>query len=60
MAYQIEYSPEAEEHLRVLSAPQRATVFDGIEEQPTKRIIVLAVGVKRGNRVLIGGQEIDL
>ncbi|HVC95253.1 MAG TPA: hypothetical protein VND64_16275 [Pirellulales bacterium] len=33
MVYQIQYSPASEEHLRVLSARQRATVFDTVEEQ---------------------------
>jgi mRNA-degrading endonuclease RelE of RelBE toxin-antitoxin system len=31
--YQIEYSPAAETHLRLLTAQQRATVFDTIDEQ---------------------------
>lgn len=33
MAYRVEYSPDAEEHLRALSARQRATVFDAVDEQ---------------------------
>ena len=33
MPYRIEYSPEAEEHLRFLTARQRATVLDGVDEQ---------------------------
>jgi mRNA-degrading endonuclease RelE of RelBE toxin-antitoxin system len=31
--YRIEYSPEAEEHLRFLTARQRATVLDSVDEQ---------------------------
>ena len=33
MAYRIEYSPAAEEHLRALTAGQRTTIFDGVDEQ---------------------------
>lgn len=33
MAYRIEYSPGTERHLRVLSARQRAIVFDTVEQQ---------------------------
>ena len=33
LPYRIEYSPEAEEHLRLLTARQRATVLDGVDEQ---------------------------
>jgi mRNA-degrading endonuclease RelE of RelBE toxin-antitoxin system len=35
MPYRIEYSPEAEEHLRTLTARQRAIVLDTVEEQLT-------------------------
>ena len=35
MPYRIEYSPEAEEHLRFLTARQRATVLDSVDEQLT-------------------------
>ena len=31
--YEIEYSPEAERHLRALTARQRATVVDTVDEQ---------------------------
>jgi mRNA-degrading endonuclease RelE of RelBE toxin-antitoxin system len=31
--HRIEYSPASEEHLRALTARQRATVFDGVDEQ---------------------------
>ncbi len=31
--YRIEYSPEAEEHLRFLTARQRTTVLDGVDER---------------------------
>ena len=33
MAYRITYSPAAEEHLRALTARQRATLFDTVDEQ---------------------------
>lgn len=33
MPYRIEYSPETEKHLRLLTARQRATVLDGVDEQ---------------------------
>ena len=33
MAYRIEYSPATDEHLRVLTARQRAIVFDAVDDQ---------------------------
>ena len=33
MKYRIEYSPETEEHLRVLTAREQSTVLDSVEEQ---------------------------
>jgi len=33
LAYRIDYSPAIDEHLRVLTARQRAVVFDGVDEQ---------------------------
>ncbi len=33
MVYRIQYSPDAEEHLRHLTARQRATVLDNVDEQ---------------------------
>jgi len=33
LAYRIDYSPTTDEHLRVLTARQRAMVFDGVDEQ---------------------------
>lgn len=33
MAYEIEYSPESEEHLAVLTARQRSTIFDTVDDQ---------------------------
>ena len=33
MAYQIEYSPDTEEHLRALTARQRSMVFDAVDRQ---------------------------
>ena len=99
MAYRIVYSPASEDHLRSLTARQRATIFDGvdqqlahqpavetrnrkpmrpnpvapwelrignlrvyydIEEEAEKVVTVLAVGIKNGNRVIIGGEEVEL
>ena len=33
MAYHIDYSPDAEDHLRELSARQRSIVLDGVDAQ---------------------------
>jgi mRNA-degrading endonuclease RelE of RelBE toxin-antitoxin system len=33
LAYRIDYSPATDEHLRVLTARQRAMVFDSVDEQ---------------------------
>ena len=35
MPYRIDYSPEAEDHLRALAAYHRATVLDVVDEQLT-------------------------
>lgn len=35
MPYRIEYSPDAEDHLRRLTARQRTTVLDSVDEQLT-------------------------
>jgi mRNA-degrading endonuclease RelE of RelBE toxin-antitoxin system len=41
MAYRIEYSPDAEEHLQVLPVWQRKIILDGVDKQlyhhPTKQ-----------------------
>jgi mRNA-degrading endonuclease RelE of RelBE toxin-antitoxin system len=103
--YQIDYSPEAEGHLRALTARQRAIVLDTIDEKladqpgvetrnrkpmrpnpiapwelridnlrvyydiqethevdelPKPRVLILAVGIKDHNRLMIGGKEIEL
>ena len=99
MPYIIDYSPEAEDHLRWLTTRQQRTVVDNVErrllheptvetknrkpmrpnpvapwelrlgtlrvyydveEQPEQRVIIVAVGVKEGNRVRIGGKVIEL
>ena len=99
MPFRIDYSPDAEDHLRALTARQRAVVVDGVDQQlahephvptrnrkpmrtnplapwelrmgklrvyydieraPRRRVVVRAVGVKRGASVRIGGQEIRL
>ena len=33
MPYRVEYSPEAEDHLRALTARQRTTVLDAVDER---------------------------
>jgi len=97
--YRIEYSPDAEDHLRALTARQQATVLDKVDEQlihqpavetrnrkptrpnplapwelrigelrvyydiedaPNPVVYIRAIGIKQRNRVLIGGEEIEL
>ena len=99
MPYRLDYSPAAEDHLRGLTARQRATVLDAIvrqlvhqptvetrnrkrmlpnpvatwelrlgtlrvyyevEDQPEPTVYINAVGVKMRDRILIGGEEVDL
>jgi len=99
LAFEIEYSPDAEDHLRALKARQRSTVLDEVDIQlthqpdietrnrkpmrpnpvapwelrvgdlrvyydiayePAKRVLVRAVGIKTGNTVRIGGEEMKL
>lgn len=35
MRYRVEYSPDAQDHLRALPAHERATVLDGVERRLT-------------------------
>lgn len=37
MPYRVEYSPDAEEHLRALSARQQRTIFDMVDRQLVHR-----------------------
>ncbi len=99
MAFAIEYSPDAEDHLRKLTAQQRTIILDSVDEQlmyqpdletrnrkpmrpnpvapwelrvgnlriyydfsiePKKMVYVRAIGIKVGNIVRIGGEEIKL
>jgi mRNA-degrading endonuclease RelE of RelBE toxin-antitoxin system len=99
MLYAIEYSPEADDHLKALTARQRAIVFDAVDEQlayeptvetrnrkpmqpnpialwelrlgelrvyydveddPEPLVSIRAVGIKKRNRIFIGGVEIQL
>jgi mRNA-degrading endonuclease RelE of RelBE toxin-antitoxin system len=99
LAYDTQYSPDSEEHLRSLTARQRGIVFDGVDkqlidrpsvetrnrkrmrpnlvapwelrlgnlrvyydivEEPSQIVTILAVGVKKRNRVWIGGKEFEL
>jgi hypothetical protein len=39
LAYKIEYSPDAENHLRALTARQRATVLDTVDKQLARQSI---------------------
>ena len=95
MPYRVGYSPEADDHIRSLTARQRAIVLDGIEkhlfETPTEQarnrkrlrpnpiafwelrlgdirvyydaeedvVTVVAVGVRRRERVWIGSEVVD-
>jgi mRNA-degrading endonuclease RelE of RelBE toxin-antitoxin system len=99
LPFVIEYSPDAEDHLRALTARERSIVLDSVDEQlrhqpgvetrnrkpmrpnpvapwelrvgnlrvyydtveePEKRVLVRAVGVKRRSSVRIGGEEVEL
>jgi mRNA-degrading endonuclease RelE of RelBE toxin-antitoxin system len=99
LSYRIEYSPDVEDHLRVLTPRQQTIVFDEIdtqlkhrptvvtknrkpvrpnplapwelridalrvyydvEEKPEKRVRILAVGLKRRNKMFVGKKEIEL
>ncbi len=99
MKFEIEYSPETENHLRALTARQRAIILDSVdrqlvdeplketrnrkpmrpnpvapwelrigdlrvyddaEETPDRKVYIRAIGVKRRQRVYIGGEEIEL
>jgi mRNA-degrading endonuclease RelE of RelBE toxin-antitoxin system len=96
MAYEIEFSPDARDHLRGLKKRDQQTVVDAIADQlahqpdrPTShrkpldtnpiapwelrvgdfrvfydiiehKIIVVAVGKKTHNRLVIGGEEVEL
>jgi mRNA-degrading endonuclease RelE of RelBE toxin-antitoxin system len=98
LPYNIEYSPEAENHLRILTARQRTIIFDTVDKQliyqpavETKnrkpmrpnplapwelridnlrvyydveedvgKVIIVAVAIKKRNKILIGGKEIKL
>ena len=35
-------------------------VYYDVEEEPEQRVTIVAVGVKDHNRILIGGEEVDL
>ena len=35
-------------------------VYYDVQENPEPLVMVVAVGVKDGNRILIGGEEVDL
>jgi mRNA-degrading endonuclease RelE of RelBE toxin-antitoxin system len=97
--YRIDYSPASEEHLRALTARQRAPVFDIVDDQlgdepavetrnrkPMRPnplapwelrigdlrvyydiaeesepvVTIVAIGIKDRNRILIGGEEVEL
>jgi len=96
MPYRIEYSPDAEEHLRLLTKREQGMVLDAVDEQlafqpatetrnrkpmrpnplapwelrvgrlrvyydiEVEEVIVLAIGIKKGGRVRIGKEVIDI
>lgn len=99
MPFLIEYSPDAEEHLRALTTRQQTVVLDSVDEQlvyqpdvetrnrkpmrpnpvapwelrigdlrvyydiardPENSVLIRAVGIKKGNSVWIGGEEVQL
>jgi len=99
LPFEIEYSPDTEDHLRALTARQRSIILDAVDEQliyqpdletrnrkpmrpnpvapwelrvgdlrvyydiahePTKRVLVRAVGIKIGSTLRIGGEEVNL
>ena len=99
MPYRIDYSPDAEEHLRRLTARQRRSVLDAVDQQlahqptvvtrnrkpmrqnplapwelrignlrvyydveelPEPIVSVRAVGIKRRDRVEVGGEIVEL
>ena len=99
MAYTIEYSPDTLDHLRALTARQRATVlravvaqlthepavetrnrkamrpnslaprelrvgdlriYYDVEDEPERKVLIRAVGIKERNRVRIGGKEFEI
>lgn len=99
MPFRVEYAPDAEGHLKLLTARQRSLVMDAVEKQlshdalvetrnrkPMRPnplapwelrignlrvyydilkgdlplVLILAVGVKRRNRIYIGKEEIQL
>ena len=98
LAFEIKYESEAEEHLRDLTADQKAQVLDAVgkqlvhqptvatrnrkklrpnklaawelrvgtlrvyydvREEPPPAVLILAIGVKRGNRVFIQNREVE-
>lgn len=99
MPYRIEFTDDAREHLKHLTARDRSTltarlreqltheprretrnrkrlhanplapwalrighlrVYYGVSAQPEAVVTVRAIGIKRGSRVVIGGEEMDL
>ena len=98
MSFEIEFSADAERHVRQLSARDRSVVLDAIEQQLSQQpnvparnrklvratplaawelcvqrfrvfynveeervaVLVVAVGEKDGNRLVIGGEEFHL
>ncbi len=99
MAYKIDFADSTKEHLKYLTAHQRATIFESVKRQLVhepfvktrnrknlaKNLIapwelrigdlrvfydaspnepnvveIVAIGIKRGNRLLVAGKEIKL
>ena len=63
MGHEIEYSRDAATQVAALSGRQRASVLDGVEkhlEVIETKVVVHAVGIKKGNIVRIGGEVMEL
>jgi hypothetical protein len=63
MPYTIEFAESVKVQFHVLTVRQRSTILDAIGKQLVHEpqvVHILAVGQKRGNRLLIGGVEVQL
>jgi hypothetical protein len=58
LPYSIEYSPDAEDHLRFLIGTLR--VYYDVEDTPEPKVYIRAVGIKERNRVRIAGAIFEL
>ena len=64
MAYRIDYSPDAEDHLRALATWElrvgNLRVYYDVQDTPEAVVFVRAVGIKLRRRVRFGKEVIDL